>query len=228
MKKSNIRCCLTLILLGLTIPMVACAANAWVLAKWVVDGDTIILQDGRHVRYIGIDTPEIEHKNHPAEPLGDDARSLNRLLVEGWRLRLVYDREKTDRYGRTLAYVFRSDGLFVNAELLKHGVAHVLTLFPNTSQVKILLTAQRDAMLAGRGFWQFVKKDERPAHAYLGNRNSMRFHAHNCSKGKEMSKKNRVRLKNQWAAFWSGYAPARECVDFPPPYAFSIILPFQP
>lgn len=215
MIKNSIRCCIGLIVLIITASVVSCDANSWVKVKWVADGDTIILQDDRHVRYIGIDTPEIDHKNHRAAPMGYEARSMNRQLVDGRQLRLVYDREKKDRHGRTLAYVYRRDGLFVNGELLKQGYAHFSTHFPNTSKEKTLLSAQRDAMGRGRGIWQGVKKDEKPPQAYLGNRRSRRFHAHECSMGKKMSEKNRVQLENQWAAFWSGYAPAKECIEFP-------------
>lgn len=214
MIKNSIRC-IGLVVLIIAASVVSGDANAWVMAKWVVDGDTIVLQDGRHVRYTGIDTPEIDHKNHRAAPMGYEAQSMNRQLVEGWHLRLVYDREKTDRYGRTLAYVYRSDGLFVNAELLKQGYAYVLYRFPNTSKEEILLSAQRDAMGKGRGIWQTVKKNQKTPHAYLGNRRSRRFHAHDCLKGKSMSEKNRAWLNNQWTAFWAGYAPARECIEFP-------------
>jgi micrococcal nuclease len=193
------------------------AANlqSWVMAKWVVDGDTIILYDSRHVRYIGIDTPEIDHKNQRAEPMGMEAQLTNRKLVDGWKLRLVYDREETDRYGRTLAYVYRSDGLFVNAEMLERGYAHILYHFPNISKEKILLSAQREAMENARGIWHHVKKDYQQPHGYIGNRRSKRFHAHDCPMGKSISDKNRLWLRNQWAGFWSGYAPAKECVEFP-------------
>lgn len=216
MTKIHIRC-----LIVLTALLIANAAvwaadkSSWVEVRWVADGDTIILQDGRHVRYIGIDTPEIDHENQRAEPMGYEARSLNRQLVEGWQLKLQYDKEKNDRYGRILAYVYRRDGLFVNAELLKQGCAHILYRFPNADQAQILLSAQRQAMARGRGIWRRVSKDATPAHAYLGNRHSRRFHTHDCTMGNRMAKKNRVRLNNQWAAFWDGYAPARECIAFP-------------
>jgi micrococcal nuclease len=213
MKNSLMRCCMVLILAAS-----AAAGNAddWVMARWVADGDTIVLQDNRHVRYIGIDTPEIDPVNPQAAPMGNAARLINRQLVEGWRLQLVYDREKTDRYGRTLAYVYRRDGLFVNAELLKKGFANVLPTFPNVSQEDYLLAVQREAMQRGRGIWQMVDKDARPAHAYLGNRRSKRFHAHDCPMGKKMSAKNRLVLENEWVAFWFGYSPAKECIEFPP------------
>ncbi len=215
MTKKRIRSCLGLITPILIASVISCDAGAWVMVQWVADGDTIILQDGRHVRYIGIDTPEIDHKNHRAAPMGIEARSVNRRLVDGWRLRLVYDREKTDRYGRTLAYVYRSDGLLVNEELLKQGYAHLLYRFPNNGKAERLLAVQREAMEKGRGIWRLLRKNETPPHAYLGNRRSMRFHTHDCSMGKKISERNRVRLKNKWVAFWSGYAPAKECIQFP-------------
>jgi micrococcal nuclease len=147
--------------------------------------------------------------------MGDAARSMNRTLVEGWQLRLEFDQERMDRYGRTLAYVYRRDGLFVNAELLKRGYAHVLYRFPNISKDKILLAVPRDAMESGRGIWQVVEKDEKPPHGYLGNRRTRRLHAFDCPMGKTMSEKNWIWLRNQWTGFWAGYAPARECIEFP-------------
>jgi micrococcal nuclease len=191
-------------------------AQNWVAVRWVADGDTIVLKDGRHVRYIGIDTPEVAHENRRAEPMGLAAKAFNRKLVSGRRIRLETDREVKDRYGRILAYVYREDGLFVNAELLQQGFAHVLYRFPNTARAVELLAAQREAMGQGRGIWGRIRKDERPDYAYLGNRRSKRFHVHDCPRGNRMSAKNRIRLKNQWAAFWEGYAPAKGCIVFPP------------
>lgn len=189
--------------------------SGWVEVKWVADGDTIVLQDGRHVRYIGIDAPETAHHHQPGEPMADQARSANRHLVKGWRLRLVFDQERTDRYGRTLAYVYRRDGLFVNAELVKTGCAHVLYQWPNTSQATLLLSSQREAMKKEQGIWKDIEKNEVPDKPYRGNRRSKRFHRHDCPKGKTMSSKNQVRFKNQWAAFWAGFSPARGCIAFP-------------
>jgi micrococcal nuclease len=195
---------------------VACHAAERVRVKWVADGDTIILADGRHVRYIGIDTPEIESPHRPAEPMADEARTINRELVEGKSLQLIYDRERKDRYGRTLAYVYRrDDGLLVNAELLRRGAAFVLVQFPNTSKAAQLLNAQREAMEQGRGIWRSVDRRSDPACKYLGNRRSMRFHTHDCPHARTISHRNRIRLNNQWEAFWQGYAPARQCIRFP-------------
>jgi micrococcal nuclease len=191
------------------------SAQNWVAVRWVADGDTIILKNGRRVRYIGIDTPEVAHENRRAEPMGQAAKAFNSELVSGRRIRLEKDREEKDRYGRILAYVYREDGLFVNAKLLRNGFAHVLYRFPNSARAGELLDVQREAMKQGRGIWRRINKNEHPVHAYLGNRRSKRFHVYDCLQGNRMSAKNRVWLKNQWAAFWEGYAPAKGCIVFP-------------
>ena len=120
----------------------------------MTDGDTIrVVRDGRRepVRYIGIDTPEAVM---PAECFGDAARSANFELVAGERVRLVVGAEARDRYGRLLAYVYRaSDGLFVNAELLRRGYARVLTIPPNLEHAREFRALARATRRAGRGLW---------------------------------------------------------------------------
>ncbi|MDD4879863.1 MAG: thermonuclease family protein, partial [Candidatus Omnitrophica bacterium] len=78
----------------------------------VIDGDTVVLEDGRHVRYIGMDTPE------RGKPYYGEAKKENERLVKGKTVKLEYDVGKADKYGRTLAYVY-VDNIFVNAELVK-------------------------------------------------------------------------------------------------------------
>ena len=80
-------------------------AQTWYRVKWVNDGDTIVLTNGQRVRYIGINTPEIAHKDQPAEPYGYAAKKYHIKLVYRKQVRLEYDRNRKDRYGRLLAYV---------------------------------------------------------------------------------------------------------------------------
>jgi micrococcal nuclease len=124
----------------------------------VIDGDTIVAQvDGREerIRYIGIDTPETVKPNTPVQCFGPQAHALNARLLGtvGTRLTLRFDRELRDRYGRLLAYVFRPDGLFVNARLIEAGAARTLTIAPNTSRAGQLSVLQHAARAAGRGLW---------------------------------------------------------------------------
>ncbi len=177
--------------------------------KRVNDGDTITLTDGRLVRYIGVDTPEIDYKMRRAEPLAYEARDFNRRLLRGGEVRLEFDSQKRDRYGRTLAYVFLPDGTFVNAEILKQGYGFFLPTAKNHRHRKELLASQREAMSAGRGIW----RDWREAgKGYIGNRRSMRLHLKSCPRAGRISRINRVYFKTSWDAFWKGYAPARGCM----------------
>ena len=120
----------------------------------VIDGDTVVLVGGEKVRYIGVDTPELQH--HPrkkVQPYAKEATEFNRRLVEGQKVRLEMDVERQDKYTRTLAYVFLEDGRFVNAELLKEGYAHLMTIPPNVRYVDLFTGLQRQARDAKRGLW---------------------------------------------------------------------------
>lgn len=118
----------------------------------VIDGDTIELENGERVRYIGIDTPETVHPLKAVQFMGKDASEFNRKLVEGKDVRLEYDVQRTDKYGRTLAYVYLGD-LFVNAELVKQGYAQIMTIPPNVKYQELFLSLQRGAREVKAGLW---------------------------------------------------------------------------
>jgi micrococcal nuclease len=120
----------------------------------ITDGDTIEVElpEGiEDVRYIGVDTPEVD-PNVGVDCFGDDASKLNAELVEGERVRLVFDAERRDKYGRLLAYVYVGD-VFVNAELLHRGAARTLTIEPNDSFADRFARLAQEAANAGRGLW---------------------------------------------------------------------------
>lgn len=124
-------------------------SGAEVQVSRVIDGDTIEIEGGWRVRYIGIDTPEI----HPQiERYGAEAAAKNRELVEGKVVRLESDRTDRDRYDRLLRYVY-VDGLFVNAELVRLGYARAVAYPPDTKYQDILARAEEEAKGAGRGLW---------------------------------------------------------------------------
>lgn len=126
-----------------------------VVVERVIDGDTIVVSGKRHVRLIGVDTPETVDPHRPVGCFGKEAsRFLTSLLPQGSPVRLVGDVEQDDRYGRVLAYVYRrADGLFVNAELVRQGFANVLTVAPNVAHTEEFVGLARDARNAGRGLW---------------------------------------------------------------------------
>jgi micrococcal nuclease len=115
----------------------------------IVDGDTIIIEGNYHVRYIGIDTRE----THPeAEIFSIRALKLNRDLVEGKVVRLEKDVSDKDKYGRLLRYVYVDD-VFVNAELVRQGLAWAKAYPPDTKYQEYLTQLENEARKAGRGMW---------------------------------------------------------------------------
>jgi micrococcal nuclease len=129
----------------------------------VVDGDTIdvAMPDGgeESVRYIGIDTPETVKPDTPVQCGGPKAHAVNERLVGGRTVTLRFDAERRDVYHRLLAYVYlppaRPGGrpLFVNAELVRRGLARTLTIPPNDSFAALFARLAARAGALGRGLW---------------------------------------------------------------------------
>lgn len=122
--------------------------------KKVFDGDTLLLTNGQKVRLLGINSPEVAHRNNPAEPGGEEARHWLTLHVAQQKIRLEMDVEKKDKYGRTLAYVFTEQGAHINLELVKNGLASVVLHPPNLHYSQALLDAQNIAENARLGIWR--------------------------------------------------------------------------
>src|SRR5262245_45508744 len=126
-----------------------------------VDGDTIeIEQDGKpvKVRLIGVDTPETVHPSKPVEEYGKEASRFTANLLKGESVYLAFDKDKTDKYGRTLAYVYRApDGLFVNLEIIRQGYGHAYVKYPfDNDLMAVFRHYEKDAREAGRGLWGFA------------------------------------------------------------------------
>ena len=123
----------------------------------VVDGDTLHLQDGRSVRLIGINSPELGYEGRPAEPFAEQARDAFRAMVKPKdKVGLVYGQEKHDRYRRLLAHVYLSDGKSVEARLLAAGLAAQIVVPPNVGQLDCYHAAEQRARQAGKGVWSGI------------------------------------------------------------------------
>ena len=201
-------CCFLLIHIFLFLPSQGLCAKEWVRVKWINDGDTVILTDNRCIRYIGINTPEIDHGVKKAEPFGYKAKLFNRSLVFKKKVRLEFDKERYDQYGRSLAYAFLQDGIFINEIILEQGYGFFLPRNPNNRYQSVLLKAQRKAMSGKKGIWYNWKEKGEEC---LGNKKSKRFHLKTCRFGKEI--RDKVYFSNRWNAFGEGYAPCKECLS---------------
>jgi micrococcal nuclease len=128
---------------------------AWAYVTRAVDGDTIEVRIGgglEDVRYIGVDTPETVKPGTPVQCFGPQASRFDHRLVEHQRVRLVFGVEHRDVYGRLLAYVHLGHR-FVNAELVRRGLARTLTIPPNDRFAGLFGRLEQRAARAGRGLW---------------------------------------------------------------------------
>jgi len=140
----------------------SCPHVGWdqtVTLKEINDGDTVTLENGRLVRFIGINTPEINHRNKSkSDPYALQAKELlQRYIKAGDKLHLVFDKNKTDRYGRLLAYVYSQNGHNLGLLQLQSGFAAHWAIGKNDRFWQCFQTAERQARLRRQGIWSDFK-----------------------------------------------------------------------
>ncbi len=132
-------------------------AREWLGVTAVVDGDTVELEDGREVRFVGLQAPKLPlgRAGFSPWPLAGEAKTAVEALLLGREVGLVYPPggRASDRYGRALAHLVTRDGLWIQGRLLELGLARVYSFPDNRALVAEMLTLERRARLAGRGIW---------------------------------------------------------------------------
>jgi micrococcal nuclease len=147
----------------LSTPLLAdCPEFSWhktVTLKYINDGDTVTLDNGQLVRFIGINTPEIDHLNYSqSEPFALAAkRLLEEQLKIGDKLHLIFDQTRVDKYGRLLAYVFTQTGTNLGLLQLRSGFARQRVIGKNDLFWQCFQGAERQARLTKRGVWADFK-----------------------------------------------------------------------
>ncbi|MFV8780791.1 thermonuclease family protein [Microbulbifer sp. SA54] len=124
-----------------------------VALRKVVDGDTLRLKDGRRVRLIGVNAPELAHGGQRAQPLAKESKEFVERFLAGGDLELVYDQERRDKYGRVLAHVYNHRGDSLESALLAAGLAFHVAKAPNLALAECLASREEEARLAHRGLW---------------------------------------------------------------------------
>jgi micrococcal nuclease len=130
-------------------------APGTVMVTDVVDGDTIEVSrasGSESIRLIGVDTPETVHPTEPIECYGPRASDFTSSALSGERVRLEFDAERRDHYGRLLAYVWL-DGVLFNKRLVQRGFAEVTIYSPNDEYADVLYAAESRARSLDRGLW---------------------------------------------------------------------------
>ncbi|MDH1264113.1 thermonuclease family protein [Pseudomonas sp. GD03944] len=122
----------------------------------VVDGDTVRLQDGRSIRLIGLNAPEMGRQGRSAEPFAEAARKRLAALIAAndGQVGVQLGREAKDRYGRTLAHLYDREGRNLEAQLLAEGLGYRVAVAPNVALAACQLEAERQAREARLGLWR--------------------------------------------------------------------------
>lgn len=131
----------------------------------VYDGDTLRLTDGRHVRILGMNAPEVDHgKKQTGQALGEEARiATEAFFKKDKTVRLFYDVQRVDRYERTLAHVFDSKGNNLSGYLLRNGLAFHVAVPPNLGMNECLHGEENIARRKQLGVWKHNEWQAKPA-----------------------------------------------------------------
>lgn len=195
------------LLVTLVFPFSSAFAKDYVVRK-IINGDTVQLESGETVRYIGVATPELNRKEGGAEFYARQAVRYNKKLVFMKKVRLEFDTKKKDEKGHLLAYVFVKK-TFVNAELIRNGYARADDPGPNIKYKDTLIEAEKKAIADDKGIWLEKKKDTEQH--YIGSKRTSSFHRPNCKGVKKISEKSKIVFHNRSDAIKIGYVPCKIC-----------------
>ncbi|MGC8843490.1 MAG: thermonuclease family protein [bacterium] len=172
----------------------------------VIDGDTFVLKTGEHIRLIGINAPELHHPVLGEQPMGKEAKEHLEKLIKGKKVRLEFDVQTHDKYGRLLAYVYVGN-IIVIAKMVEDGYAQVMTVPPNVKYQALFLKLQREAMAKERGLWQ---------PRYIVDKSKGIYHKPDCPLVKEIESKNKVEMPAE-EIIKRGYKPCDVCLPLASP-----------
>ena len=152
------------------------AINEFANVDTVFDGDTFRLQDGRKVRLVGIDTPEMGWENNPPEPLAKQAKArLLKLIGESKRIGLVFDHDLYDKYDRLLAHVYNEKGRNMSAAMLNQGLATQMLIPPNLKFIDCYKVEEQYAREKSYGLWQLPAYQAKAVQAWDGKTGRYQF-----------------------------------------------------
>lgn len=178
------------------------------VVRKIINGDTVQLDTGETVKYLGIEAPKLNAKEGGAEFYARDAARYNKKLVFMKKVRLEFDHDRKDPQGRLLAYVFVKN-LFVNAELVKLGYARASVKPPNIKYQETFASLEKKAIEGDRGLWQEAKKDTESY--YVGNKRTYTLHRPSCKYVNKIPAKDKIIFRNRADALKIGYTPDKYC-----------------
>ena len=192
------------------------AGDYWLKISKVIDGDTFVLETGKKVRLIGVDTPETVHPSKPVEYFGKEASAFTKKMLTGKKVRLEFDQQKVGKYGRILAYVFLEDSTFFNAELIKQGYAHAYTKYPfRQDYMDLFKSLEKEAREQSKGLWakqdSVIAPPDSLKGKLVGSKSSNKFHKAECKWAKKIKPNNLVIFASANEAKEKNYITCKVC-----------------
>ena len=174
----------------------------------ILNGDTVVLESGETVRYIGIEAPRLKKSEGGPQFFAREAARQNKGLVLMKKVRLEFDRERKDSEGRLLAYVYVKK-LFVNGELVKSGHARAVAQPPNVKYRDLFEGYEKEAAARYVGLWQEKKQDSDTY--YVGSKRTYVFHKLSCPQAKKIPEKSRIIFRKRTDPISVGFVPCKIC-----------------
>jgi len=177
----------------------------------VVDGDTVVLESGEKVRFVGINTPEKWEYYY-----GEATQGL-RDLVENKSVILTRDVSDRDKYNRILRYVYLEDGTFVNARMVEQGFARAYYYPPDTRHYDYFVELETVAKEKNLGIWNLsglerIVQEQYPQGCnYVASKTGEVYYSVECKYANRILEKNRLCFKTADDAVQSGYRLTKKC-----------------
>ena len=183
----------------------------------VVNGNTIVLSNGEKVKLIGVAIPKTHQLNKSAEYIRKETSAFTKRMAKGKEVRIEYDQPKRDTYGQLIAYVYLSDGTFLNAEIIKQGYGRVDLRLP-FKYLENFRNYEKKAQDAKVGLWASKSTAQEPKYIreyYMGAKNSTIYHQPHCALIRKVNPLDRKMFNSVKDAANAGYVPCKICK---PPY----------
>ena len=174
----------------------------------VIDGNTVVLETGDIVKYLGIQAPPTKKNEGGPEFYSREAARQNKNLVLLKKVRLEFDVNRKDAEGRLLAYVHVKN-TFVNGELVRLGCARAAVKPPDVKYRDLLLRYEEDASKHYVGLWQEDKQETGPY--YVGSKRSYVFHTPMCPLSNRIAEKSKIIFRTRTDPISIGYVPCPKC-----------------
>jgi len=184
------------------------AAEREIVVTKVIDGNTVVLENGDLVRYAGIDAPHLKKSEGGPQFYAREATRFNKSLVLLKKVRVVAEGGRKDAEGRLLAFVYVKNTL-VNGEMVRLGYARADPRELDERHRELFLRYEKEAKARYAGLWQEQKEATIPY--YVGNKRTYTFHRPSCPLSNKIPERNRIIFRDRTDPIRIGYVPCKQC-----------------